>query len=441
MATKQPLAHIGTTEVVSLPDYGIDGVMAKIDTGADSSSIWASKIVEVDGELRFTLFGPSSPHYKNQEVKTRKYSLVTVKNSFGQREVRYKVAVKIEMAERIIRVNITLANRSNNRFPILIGKKTLRGKFLVDVSKPNAKSANNRIMMLAYSISDSAKTFAGFVNNNGAKLDLVAYPDLIFETGEGGNKITIASSGEDISQYGLTYFSTRRVKNNHYVSGSIALYLSNRNLDFVDRSVMYSPEPAKLYQYILLTDNHIPVPKSIFMLPDKMRVSYDKLVAALGLPFILKDNRGRKGQHNYLINSKEEFDRSLLQAADHKIWPIAQKFIPNECDYRFLVLGSQVAVVLKRCRNGVNGHLNNVSSGATSETIELDYFPSEVVNSAVAAGRLVQQQVSGVDIIQDKETKLWYCLEVNPGPQINTGAFVELKQKALAKYLIQRLGN
>ncbi len=438
---KQPLAHIGTTEVVSLPDYDIDNVLAKIDTGADSSAIWASNIAEVDGELRFTFFGPSSPHFNNQEVRTRKYSLVTVKNSFGQKEVRYKVALTIQIADRTIRANITLANRSNNRYPILIGRKTLKGKFLVDVSKRNINHGGDRILLVVYSHTQNTENLAKYVNDRGVKTDVAAYSDLIVETGNAGNKITIGQNGRDISQYGLTYFKTSRVMGNNYVSASIALYLANRSLDFIDRSVLQCADPPKLYQYVLLTDNLIAVPHSVFMLPRKLAEAYEKLVATLGTPFILKDNKGRKGQHNYLINNKDEFDRAMLQAADHGVWLIAQKFIPNDCDYRFLILGSQVAVVIRRSRNGDHSHLNNVSSGANSELVDLDYFPTEVINNAVAASRLLQQQVSGVDIIQDKETKLWYCLEVNPGPQICTGAFVESKQEALAKYLIQRLSN
>ena len=103
----QPLTHIGTTEVISLPEYSIDSVMAKIDTGADSSAIWASNIAEIDGELRFTFFGPQSPHFNGLEIHTRKYSLVTVKNSFGQREVRYKVSLKLQIADKTIRANTT----------------------------------------------------------------------------------------------------------------------------------------------------------------------------------------------------------------------------------------------------------------------------------------------------------------------------------------------
>ena len=135
MKEERPLTHISNTEIVSFPDYSIDSVIAKIDTGADSSAIWASNITEHNGELSFSLFGPGFRYYSGEIIKTKQYSLVTIKNSFGQKEVRYRVYIRVLLANRLINTKVTLANRSSNKFPILIGRRTLRGKFLVDVSR------------------------------------------------------------------------------------------------------------------------------------------------------------------------------------------------------------------------------------------------------------------------------------------------------------------
>jgi len=135
MNEEQSLIHVGITESVSLPDYSINDVIAKIDTGADSSAIWASNITERNGELSFSLFGLGSTYYNGESIKTKRYSLVTIKNSFGHKEVRYRVYIKVLIANRLINAKVTLADRSNNKFPILIGRRTLRGKFLVNVSK------------------------------------------------------------------------------------------------------------------------------------------------------------------------------------------------------------------------------------------------------------------------------------------------------------------
>ena len=372
----QPLTNIGTKELVSLPDFGITDVLAKIDTGADSSAIWASNITERDGELSFTLFGPGSPNYTAEEIKTHKYSLVTVKNSFGQKEARFKVSLKIRIAERNIKVRITLANRANNRFPILIGRRTLKGKFLVDVSKVNSLTLNSRVLFLVAKRSETNRKFVEFIKEEGIDLKLTTYDDLVFYCGGDGNRIVIAETNEDISVYGLTYFRTSKVYGHLYVSASIAQYLYNRNLDFIDRTVIQTPSPDKLFEYVTLADKGLKIPATIFMLPTRMEKSYEMIVANLGLPFILKDTQGSKGNNNYLINTKNEFDRAMFQAKELGVWLMAQKYIPNDSDYRLLVIGGQVVVVIKRSRQDETTHLNNISQGAKAEFIDPSTFSS-----------------------------------------------------------------
>jgi len=48
---------------------------------------------------------------------------------------------------------------------------------------------------------------------------------------------------------------------------------------------------------------------------------------------------------------------------------------------------------------------------------------------------LLKREVAGVDVVQDKQTGLWYCLEVNDSPQLTTGAYVDEKQAAFAKFI------
>ena len=131
---KKNLVQIGINLLISLPDDGVYDVPAKIDTGADSSAIWASQIEVNDGELSFVLFEKDSPHYTGKVIKTKEFTTSKIKNSFGHVERRYKVKLKAEIAGRLINVRFTLANRGNNSYSVLIGRKTLHGKFLVDVS-------------------------------------------------------------------------------------------------------------------------------------------------------------------------------------------------------------------------------------------------------------------------------------------------------------------
>ena len=130
----QKLETIGSTEYVEVS--GIKNIPAKIDTGADSSSIWASHIrVTKEGILKFRLFDEGSPFYTGRAFKRTDFKVAVVRNASGHEQIRYRTHLKITINGRKIKALFFLADRSNNNFPILIGRRTISGKFIVDVSK------------------------------------------------------------------------------------------------------------------------------------------------------------------------------------------------------------------------------------------------------------------------------------------------------------------
>ena len=137
------LGVIGSTERIEIA--GIKDVPAKIDTGADSSSVWASRIqVSKDGILSFCLFDEKSPYFTGKEIKRRDFRVVMVRNSSGHEQIRYRTKLLLTLKGRKIKAMVTLSDRSNNNYPVLIGKRTISGRFLVDVSKNCPKSTRNK---------------------------------------------------------------------------------------------------------------------------------------------------------------------------------------------------------------------------------------------------------------------------------------------------------
>ena len=124
---------IGQTERINFPELHMDSIVARIDTGAQTSAIWASNIELKDGILRFTLFDETSEYYTGDVLQTHAYQIRTIISSIGTKEDRYVVKLLILISGRNIRASFTLANRSVQKYPVLIGRNVLRGKFLVDV--------------------------------------------------------------------------------------------------------------------------------------------------------------------------------------------------------------------------------------------------------------------------------------------------------------------
>lgn len=135
--TQKPLTTIGRAEQLKMLDFDGATVVAKIDTGADISSLWASNIQEKTSGLSFELFGPDNQNYTGKTIHytVGNYGKTRIANSFGHRELRYTITTRAQVGGRTVLAKFTLADRSRKLYPVLIGRRMLNGKFLVDVSK------------------------------------------------------------------------------------------------------------------------------------------------------------------------------------------------------------------------------------------------------------------------------------------------------------------
>ncbi|HAW78348.1 MAG TPA: hypothetical protein DF712_21820 [Balneola sp.] len=130
---------IGRLEIVDLPDWNIEEIEAKIDTGAYSSSLHCHNIEEYQKNdkkwVKFNLLDPDHPSYNERLFTLPVSDIREVKSSNGQTELRVFIKTKICFFEYVHEIELSLTNRSEMKYPLLIGRKFLKNKFLVDVSK------------------------------------------------------------------------------------------------------------------------------------------------------------------------------------------------------------------------------------------------------------------------------------------------------------------
>lgn len=124
---------IGRDEMVKFPELGIDALEGRVDTGARTSSMHASnvEVFDKDGErwVRFDF-----EEYKSLEAKLWKEKFV--RSSNGKKQSRCFIKTKIKFANgKKYPVTVSLTDRSKMKFPVLLGRRLLAGRFLVDVSK------------------------------------------------------------------------------------------------------------------------------------------------------------------------------------------------------------------------------------------------------------------------------------------------------------------
>jgi hypothetical protein len=136
---KKQLIVIGTHDKIDLPELGIQDLECKIDTGAFTSTIHCSKIklVERNGQqqLDFCVLDKWHPQFNDVVHTAIEFSEKKVKSSNGESESRFVIRTKAVLFGNTYPITFTLSNRRKMRFPVLIGKKFLSKKFLVDVSK------------------------------------------------------------------------------------------------------------------------------------------------------------------------------------------------------------------------------------------------------------------------------------------------------------------
>ena len=130
---------IGRREYIDLPDLNLYKIDAKIDTGAYSGALHCHhiEVVEQDSEkfLRFQLLDPTHPEYEDVYCYSREFRMKKVRSSSGESQDRYTIKTRISIFGKTYRVELSLTNRKDMRYPVLIGRKFLRKKFVVDVSK------------------------------------------------------------------------------------------------------------------------------------------------------------------------------------------------------------------------------------------------------------------------------------------------------------------
>lgn len=163
---------IGRTEHIVIPSESARKIRVKIDTGADRSSIWASNItMSDDGKLSFTLFAPESKYYSGTVYRTKNFEASRVRSAHGGLQVRFRTHLTIILGGKKIRGTFTLADRSKNRYPALIGCKILNKKFLVDVSKGFIRE--NRSDDLAQELKRDPKAFFEKYYHNNPRGDII----------------------------------------------------------------------------------------------------------------------------------------------------------------------------------------------------------------------------------------------------------------------------
>jgi hypothetical protein len=122
---------IGAVELVTLAEFGIERLPARVDTGARTSALHVEGLTELgDGRVRFELVKG-----RNASVEAVVSRRGRVRSTSGKIESRPFVTVRARLGDIETRIEVGLVNRGAMQYRMLLGRSALAGQFVVDVAR------------------------------------------------------------------------------------------------------------------------------------------------------------------------------------------------------------------------------------------------------------------------------------------------------------------
>ncbi len=135
--TTRPVA--GWNETASLPELGVDSIRVKLDTGAKTSALHAFNVSEIQKDDQAWVEFEIHPLQNNDTYVVKCSSPISdirhVKSSNGQKEKRYVIFTILKVGSDEWPIEITLTNRDQMSFRMLLGRSAMKNHLLVDPQK------------------------------------------------------------------------------------------------------------------------------------------------------------------------------------------------------------------------------------------------------------------------------------------------------------------
>jgi len=140
---------IGRKDKADFEKLNLFGIEVKVDSGAYTSSFHCHRIEKITkgGKemIRCNFLDPGHPQYHEREFYFEDFKIRNVKSSNGMVEERFSIVTEIKIFNQNYPIELTLTEREEMKHPVLLGRKFLSKKFMVDTSKKNLSWKGKRI--------------------------------------------------------------------------------------------------------------------------------------------------------------------------------------------------------------------------------------------------------------------------------------------------------
>lgn len=449
---------IGKEEWCSLPDLHLPAIKARIDSGARTSALHASNI-EIytsrgDKWVRFDI----NPIQKDRKIAVHcRAPLVDerdVKSSNGQTERRAVIETTVKIGATVHSIQLTLTNRDNLGYRMLLGREAMQGRMLIDPEKSftqgmlsdieartmyrddiAAKPGGLKIAVLASDrelYSNKRIMEAGrarghsmrFINIQHCYMNVSAEePEIHYRGGEILSQFdaVIPRIRPAITFYGCAVLRQFEISGAHCLNGAVGI---SRSRD-------------KLRTLQMLGQKGIPMPTTSFAHSPQETSELIKMVG--GAPVVIKLLEGTQGVGVVLAETENAAEGIINAFKSLKANILVQEFVKEADgkDIRCFVIDDKVVASMQRMAPEGDFRANIHRGGSASEV----KITAEERKIAVQAAKIVGLKVAGVDIIRSASGPK--VLEINSSPGLEgiesttgqdiAGQMIESIERAVAK--------
>ncbi len=447
---------VGSEEWCAFPDLSVYAIKARVDSGAKTSSIHAFNIKSFTRDDAEWVSFEVHPLQKNAKTVVRCEAKVIgrriIKSSNGSSEKRYVISTLFSIGDSSWEIELTLTNRDNMGYRMLLGREAMKGRILVDPSKSCCLGNLN---------SETIKSYYGHANprENGLKIGLLAtnpnfYSNqrLMEAVDEHGHQIVFLDIQKCYikmeTEVPLIY-SENGLLNNFdaiitRIPPSMTLYGTALTRQFENMGVYTTNSAAsivhsrdKLYSLQLFLHKRLPIPSTVFATPITDTSKIIDMVA--GAPLIVKQLDGSLDRATVFAGTHEAAESTINSFKTLQAKLLVQEFIkePNgKVLHCFVVAGRVVSTIQRQARhietreNTVEDNDEKQVNTATAVRITAD--EKTLVISAVKALRL---KSAGVELIRSQRGPL--LLKVMPSASIED--FESISEKDIAGLIVSSI--
>jgi len=255
------------------------------------------------------------------------------------------------------------------------------------------------------------------------------FEQLAFFMSEDAIDVIDIKNDRSLTEYDVVYF--RYWGDAQGAAMAAARFCSIQGIPFTDSETHRTGSFNKITQYMNLYEAHVPFPRTVVAPAQYLVDHYGQY--DLSFPLVMKSVGGTRGRDNYVAEDEDAMKRILDENPNVRF--VTQTFIPNNGDYRIVVMGDKVTLAIER-KASSGTHLNNTSQGGSAVLVSIESLPQTVLDLSIQAARFFGREIAGVDMVHSLADGRYYCFEVNRAPQIERASFEHEKAHALYEYLL-----